>query len=155
MIDIVFQLLVFFMLTLKLIEPEGDFSINMPLGRPMEATVTDAELQPIKVRLEADPQTGELHNLRFNDRDLGAGPEVFQVLNAEINKVVLALQNVGPANAENGADMQEVELDPDFELNYKYVISAISSCSGRLTAEGTTIPLLNRIKFAQIREKEQ
>ena len=61
----------------------------------------------------------------------------------------------GPADAEDGAEAQEVELDPDFELNYKYVISAISSCSGRLTAEGTTIPLLNRIKFAQIREKEQ
>ena len=155
MIDVVFQLLIFFMLTLKLIEPEGDFNINMPLGRPSEAKVTDAELQPIKVRLEADPQTGELRNLRLNDRDLGGGPEVFQLLNAEINKVVLALRNVGPANAENGADMQEVELDPDFGLDYKYVISAISSCSGRVTAEGTTIPLLSRIKFAQVREKEQ
>ena len=30
MIDVVFQLLIFFMLTLKLIEPEGDFNINMP-----------------------------------------------------------------------------------------------------------------------------
>ena len=57
MIDVVFQLLIFFMLTLKLIEPEGDFNINMPLGRPSEAKVTDAELQPIKVRLEADPQS--------------------------------------------------------------------------------------------------
>ncbi len=33
MIDVVFQLLIFFMLTLKIIAPEGDFNINMPLGR--------------------------------------------------------------------------------------------------------------------------
>ena len=33
MIDVVFQLLIFFMLTLKIIEPEGDFSISMPLGQ--------------------------------------------------------------------------------------------------------------------------
>ena len=30
MIDIVFQLLIFFMLTLKIVEPEGDFNVNMP-----------------------------------------------------------------------------------------------------------------------------
>ncbi|MEZ6121857.1 MAG: biopolymer transporter ExbD [Planctomycetaceae bacterium] len=33
MIDVVFQLLIFFMLTLKIVEPEGDFDINMPLGQ--------------------------------------------------------------------------------------------------------------------------
>ena len=30
MIDVVFLLLIFFMLTLKIISPEGDFNINMP-----------------------------------------------------------------------------------------------------------------------------
>ncbi len=33
MIDVVFQLLIFFMLTLKITSPEGDFNINMPLGQ--------------------------------------------------------------------------------------------------------------------------
>ena len=154
LIDVVFLLLIFFMLTLKIIQPEGDFNINMPLGRPAEASVTDAELQPLKVRLEAD-QNGELQNLRFNDRNFGAGPEAFRKLNDEIQTVVTALQNVGPANAENGADTQEVELDPDFGLDYKYVISAVSACSGRVTTEGVTVPLLSRIKFAQIRKEDQ
>ena len=152
MIDVVFQLLIFFLLTLKIVEPEGDFNINMPLGRPAEASVTDAELQPLKVRLEAGAD-GELQRLLFNDRDFGGGPDAFDLLNGEVNKVVQALQNVGPANADRGAEAQEVELDPDFALDYKYVISAISACSGRMTAEGTTVPLLNRIKFAQIREE--
>jgi hypothetical protein len=96
---------------------------------------------------------GELQRLLFNDRDFGGGPAAFDLLNGEINKVVQALQNVGPANADGGAEAQEVELDPDFALDYKYVISAISACSGRMTAEGTTVPLLSRIKFAQIREE--
>jgi biopolymer transport protein ExbD len=152
MIDVVFQLLIFFLFTLKIVEPEGDFNINMPLGRPAEASVTDAELQPLKVRLEAGA-AGELQRLLFNDRDFGGGPAAFDLLNGEINKVVQALQNVGPANADGGAEAQEVELDPDFALDYKYVISAISACSGRMTAEGTTVPLLSRIKFAQIREE--
>ena len=35
MIDVVFQLLIFFMLTLKILEPEGNFDINMPVsGQP-------------------------------------------------------------------------------------------------------------------------
>ncbi len=154
MIDVVFQLLIFFLFTLKIIEPEGDFNINMPLGRPAEASVTDAELQPLKVRLEADPKTGELSSLQFNDRNFGGGEKAFELLNDEINQVVRALQNVGPADGENGADAQEVELDPDFNLDYKHVIRAISACSGRMTADGTTVPLLSRIKFAQIREEE-
>lgn len=153
MIDVVFQLLIFFMLTLKIITPEGDFNINMPLGRPAEAPVVDAELPPLRVRLTAD-ETGELRSLQFNDVDFGAGPEAFRRLNDEIHAVVTALQNVGPADAENGAEMQEVELDPDFGLDYRHVISAISACSGKVTAEGTTVPLLSRIKFAQIREKQ-
>ena len=33
MIDIVFLLLIFFMLTLKILAPEGDFNINMPIGQ--------------------------------------------------------------------------------------------------------------------------
>jgi hypothetical protein len=33
MIDVVFQLMSFFMCTLKIVAPEGDFDIRMPLGK--------------------------------------------------------------------------------------------------------------------------
>ena len=51
MIDVVFQLLIFFMLTLKIVEPEGDFMVNMPIGqRPTE---TDTPKPPvIQVKLQ-------------------------------------------------------------------------------------------------------
>ena len=53
MIDVVFQLLIFFMLTLKIIEPEGDFNINMPAsGQPSQNS--EMQLPDIKVKLRAD-----------------------------------------------------------------------------------------------------
>jgi biopolymer transport protein ExbD len=147
MIDVVFQLLIFFMLTLKVIEPEGDFDINMPLGAPAESAVTDAELPPFKVRLEAVPGSGELQQLFFNGAPLGSGPGAFQLLNSEILKAVNALTATGPENL----DKQEVEIDPDYGLNYKYIISAIGACSGKMV-DGTMVRYISRIKFAPIRQ---
>ena len=72
MIDVVFQLLIFFMLTLKIVEPEGNFDINMPLGKPQQSTVTDADLPPLKVRLIAGAD-GQLADLQFNQQSLGQG----------------------------------------------------------------------------------
>ena len=51
MIDVVFQLLIFFMCTLKMVEPEGDFDISMPLGKPIAKSDSDPELPPFKVRM--------------------------------------------------------------------------------------------------------
>lgn len=149
MIDVVFQLLIFFMLTLKIIEPEGNFDINMPLGAPSSASQSEADLPPLKVRLIADPDTGELANLTFNSQSLGNGPNSFLRLNAEILKSVNALRAAGPENL----DKQEVEIDPDYGLQYKNIIAAISACSGRLDEKGNMIRFISKIKFAPIREQ--
>ncbi|MEZ6060527.1 MAG: biopolymer transporter ExbD [Planctomycetaceae bacterium] len=148
MIDVVFQLLIFFMLTLKIIEPEGDFDINMPLGAPAEASVTDADLPPFKVRLLADPATGQLTDLQFNGRSLGTGDDAFRTLNDEIRRSVERLRAAGP-----GADKQEVEIEPDFNLDYRYVISSISAVSGTIQ-NGQMIRFISRIKFAPIRPEQ-
>jgi biopolymer transport protein ExbD len=62
MIDVVFQLLIFFMLTLKIIEPEGDFSINMPQGKPAETQNNDVVIEPKIVTMiaKADGTLGQL-----------------------------------------------------------------------------------------------
>lgn len=145
MIDVVFQLLIFFMLTLKIVEAEGDFNINMPLGRPDTSSSIDADLPVMKVRLLADAN-GELAELRFNNQPLGAGPKAFDLLNQKIGEAVNRLIAAGPSNV----DKQEVEIDPDYNLNYGYIMSAISACSGKLEAGGVT-PYIRRIKFAPIR----
>ena len=150
MIDVVFQLLIFFMLTLKIIEPEGDFDINMPLGAPTESTTTDADLPPMKVRLIADPATGELVDLQFNNRSFRNGDTAFQILNDEVRKSVNALRAAGPGNVEK----QEVEIDPDFNLDYRYTLRAMSSVSGTRMPDGSIAPLFSKVKFAPIREEQ-
>ena len=149
MIDVVFQLLIFFMLTLKIVEPEGDLDINMPLGAPQQSSMDNADLPPFKVRMQADPDTGELAMLSYNSQPLGSGPQAFLRLNSEILKSVNALNAAGPSNL----DKQEVEIDPDYCLQYKNIISAISACSGKMV-DGKMVRYIKKIKFAPIREPQ-
>ncbi|HCK41568.1 MAG TPA: biopolymer transporter ExbD, partial [Planctomycetaceae bacterium] len=58
MIDIVFQLLVFFVFTFKIVLPEGDFSIRMP-SASASTTSQPSETPLLKVRLIANDE-GEL-----------------------------------------------------------------------------------------------
>ena len=51
MIDVVFQLMIFFMLTFNIIAPEGDFDVRMPLGKSSAEPPDDLQLPPIQVRL--------------------------------------------------------------------------------------------------------
>ncbi|MCA9036661.1 MAG: biopolymer transporter ExbD [Planctomycetaceae bacterium] len=148
MIDVVFQLLIFFMLTLKIIEPEGDFDINMPIGKPASSS-SSADLQPFKVRMEADPDTGELQQLYFNGNPLGKGEGAFQLLNAEVFRSIRALEAAGSSKI---AEDQEVEIDPAYGLHYENVIAAISACSGRMD-NGKMVRFISKIKFAPIRDK--
>ena len=67
MIDIVFQLLIFFLFSFKIVAIEGDFNIRMPLAGP---GTPNAESQlPIKVRLTADAD-GNLAGIQMADRTL-------------------------------------------------------------------------------------
>ena len=147
MIDVVFQLLIFFMCTLKVIEPEGDFDISMPLGAPKESSSSEPELPPFKVRLEADA-TGELNALYFNGANLGGGDQAFAKLNSEVFRAITALAAIGPDQQEK----QEVEIDPDYNLHYKFIINAIGSCSGRLGQNGVPVRYISKIKFSPRRE---
>jgi biopolymer transport protein ExbD len=145
MIDIVFQLLIFFILTLKIVEPEGDFNINMPIGAPSQAVSNDIQLPDIKVRLKATDE-GQLEALELGRRNLGNDPaRCFDLLNREI------LNIIGSPGNPLTKDI-EVEIDADYNLNYEYVIHAVSACSGRLqtSAEGkpTIVRYVEKIKFA-------
>ena len=46
MIDIVFLLLIFFVMTFKIVAAEGDFNIKMPLARPDSGTPDESLLPP-------------------------------------------------------------------------------------------------------------
>ncbi len=139
MIDIVFQLLVFFIMTFKIVQPEGDFNIKMPIAAPSEGLPDDQQLPPIKVRLAATGD-GNLANIRLGQRPLGS----FNDLRAQVREIVG--DDRGPGSI---AESTEVELDCDFNLHFEYVIDAITAVSGYVADDGQNIvKMVEKIKFA-------
>jgi len=143
MIDVVFQLLIFFMLTLKIIRPEGEFGINMPLsGEPNPQQ--DTLLPEMKIRVLAGPNGG-LASLQLNDRDLGNDEQAFADLTASVRRIA------GDTGGE-ASDELSVEIDPDYDLNYRWFIQTVGAVSGDRLPDGTTVPLVGNIKFAPARQ---
>jgi len=136
MIDVVFQLLSFFLFSFKIAAQEGDFNIRMPLAGP--GTVEIEQQLPIKVRLAADTQ-GNLTGIQMADRSLAD----FAALHQQIMSIVAT--DAGPTAAAGTA---EVELDCDYNLKYKYVIAAVTAVSGYIAPSGHIVKLIQKIKFA-------
>lgn len=140
MIDVVFQLLIFFMLNLRIVAPEGDFNIKMPLGAAAERVTPDIPLPAINVRLVADPE-GKLAAIQMGDRALASF--------AELHENILAMVgDVGPGGV---AGDTEVEIDADYDLKYEYVVEALTAVSGQVRG-GEIIPLVEKVKFAPPRK---
>ncbi|MCE2751578.1 MAG: biopolymer transporter ExbD [Pirellula sp.] len=142
MIDIIFLLLIFFVMTFKIAAQEGDFNIRMPIGGG--AGAADTTNLPIKLRLRSNTD-GELVDIVVDDtRSFGND---FGKLRAFI------LQQTGgdaPPSPEQGP---EVEIDLDYNLRYSHVITAISTITGQ--RQGDQIQrLVERIKFAPPRKPQ-
>jgi biopolymer transport protein ExbD len=136
MIDIVFQLLTFFLFSFKIATIEGDFNIRMPLAGP---GTPDLETQlPIKVRLTADAE-GNLAGIQMADRPLPS----FAALHEQVMGIVG--NDTGPDAA---AANTEAELDCDYNLKYENVIKAITAISGYVTPDGHIVRLIQKIKFS-------
>jgi len=130
MIDVVFLLLTFFVLTFKIIVPEGDFNIRMsPMGQtqPVEAPDIDA----VRVRLVADAN-GLLSSIQLNDEDV----ENFDLLRQRVSVLCLTKPDL------------EVVLCPDEHLHYEYFIQAITAVNGE-GHEGQIRKICDNITFAR------
>ncbi len=140
MIDIVFLLLVFFVMTFKISAQEGDFNINMP--KEGEQGQADNTQLPLKLRLIADA-AGNLQEIVLNDsQSFGTNWE-------QLRGYVVGLvgDQTGPADAEG----PEVEIDLDYNLHYVHVIEAITSVTGYRSGNDI-VRLVDRIKFAKQRK---
>jgi len=136
MIDVVFQLMSFFMCSLKVVSPEGDFDIRMPLGVAAAAAPDDQQVPPIRVKLTANPD-GALAGIAMNGQPVAD----FE----ELRKRIVAL--VGADTGPNSlAERTEVELDCDYGLKYVNVVRAITSVSGKVQ-DGQIVELIKKIKF--------
>ena len=135
MIDVVFNLLVFFVMTFKIIAPEGDFNIKMPpKGAPPDSI--DIPAEPIRVRLSANPGGG-LSLISFGEKPLGRD---FMALRKAVLQYVSARGGPGKANAE-------VELNPDPHLRWEFVIEAFTAVSGEIKG-GQIYKICDKVKFA-------
>lgn len=146
MIDIVFQLLIFFIMSFKIVTPEGDFSVKMPMA-PQASTPEEQkdeeDLPPVSVRLKSTSD-GRLAEVSCGQRVLGNGEAGLM----ELRKYVLSqvAPNGGPPNPKSAAK-QEVELNCDYRLKYENVIACISYVTG-YKQNGEVIRIAEKIKFA-------
>lgn len=144
MIDIVFNLLIFFIMTFRIAAQEGDFNVQMPLASTQAGTPDPQDVQlPMKLQLRAG-EGGVLAGIQLNDKSFPG----FEQLHLEI------VQQIGDA----GPDVRqsaEVELNCDYDLRYEYVIAAITAVSGYVDPEsGEIVKLVEKIRFSPIQSAD-
>ena len=141
MIDIVFQLLVFFVFTFKIVLPEGDFNIRMPPPATQQNRPPD-ESPTLTLRMTADDE-GRLTSMKLGDRafDDSNNTSAFDKLRGYI--IGLVADEGGPGTASE----REVELECDYQLDYENVIKAITAISGYIK-DGQRFKLIEKIRFA-------
>ncbi len=140
MIDIVFQLLVFFIMTFKVVAMEGDFNIRMPLATSDATSIDETLPDLILVRLRAG-ENGKINSIAVDDESL-IDENMFLDLTDYIEKRLAA----GEGDPESTGET-EVEFDIDYGLKYQYTVKAIESVSGRIRPDGTVKKLIEKIKF--------
>ncbi len=140
MIDIVFQLMVFFVFTFRIVLPEGDFNIRMPSAEKSTAS-TPSESPLLKVRLRANAE-GQLAAVQLGDVSF-AGDAPFYQLQTQIRGLIGDAAGPGPSD-------QEVEIDADFNLKYRYAMNAITAVTGYVDDNGEQHKLVERVRFSPL-----
>lgn len=142
MIDIVFQLLTFFVMSFKIVTQEGDFNIKMPLSAAgPSSSIDEPPLPPIRIRLTANDQGG-LAGIQMGERGLTSF--------TELNEAIM--QMVGTDEGPGLRSEAEAEIDADYNLHYSEVVQAITAISGQVTPDGHIVKLIEKLKFAPPKE---
>ena len=129
MIDLVFLLLTFFVLTFRIVITEGDFNVQMSaMG---QAQFVEMDTDSVQIRLVAD-ENGLLSAIQLNGNNI----ENFALLRKLVSEIALTKPDM------------EVVLSPDEHLHYEYVIQAITAVNGELH-EGHFRKITDNIKFAR------
>jgi biopolymer transport protein ExbD len=143
MIDVVFNLLVFFIMTFKIAAMEGDFSVTMPKGGSASASSTDL---PIVVSVLAD-EKGHAASIKFNNEDLGNS---FKALSDRVIEFV----GTGPEREQMRMN-SEVEFDFSPSLRYKDAVNAITAVTGYVGDDKELVKLIEKIKFRDNSQQAQ
>lgn len=136
MIDIVFLLLVFFVMTFQVVLPEGDFALRMA-SRGEAVGPVEVHPEVVRVRLRA-ADDGSLAGLEAEGQSLASL--------AELRRLVLQVSgsNAGPRSE---ALAPEIEFDVDPRLEYRHLMAALTAVKGYRGPRGEVISLTDRIKL--------
>jgi biopolymer transport protein ExbD len=151
MIDIVFQLLAYFIMTFKVTTMEGDFNVNMPLATDSSQQIMETLDKTIVVHLTrtADGNVGPI-DVDFGSEHHSFSDEFrFQRLRDFVKSLVH--QQADPAAASEF----EVEFDIDRDLAYEYTINAVEAVSGEPLGGGRIATLIEKIRFRDNRNAAQ
>jgi biopolymer transport protein ExbD len=131
MIDIVFLLLVFFVMTFRIVPQEGDF--NVDAGKTSSRGSEMDQQIPLQLRLSADSE-GRLSELSLNGRVLSS--------RTELQPLLLSLADDGSLQS------QSLLLACDYDLAYDEVIKTLDVVTGKRNAVGVVRPLIEKVEFA-------
>jgi biopolymer transport protein ExbD len=136
MIDIVFLLLIFFVMTFKIVIPEGDFQIHMAAASPGQNAL-EAPPEVIRVRLRAAAD-GSLAGIEAEQQQLASF--------TDLRRLVLSLTQSAAGPGQH-ALAPEIEFDADPALDYLHLMAALTAVKGYIGPRGEVIELSERIKL--------
>lgn len=136
-VDIVFLLLVFFVLTFRVVPPEGDFAMDWPQSRSGESN-----LSAVRVELRRSASAPEESLITWYDSlDIAAPVRSVAALNRRAWQHTQQSSKLSPGISS--ASLQVV-LDVDPRLEYRHTIDALAALSAR-RQEGRRIVLFRNI----------
>lgn len=153
MIDIVFQLLVFFIMTYKVTALEGDYNIIMPSSSDQQTMDVDTLEDVLEVQLVAGENRWlESIQVRYGmEERTWQSPAVDDPAQRQpafnsLHNFVLGIVGSGNADPATASDI-EAELEIDYDLRYEDTVAAIEAISGYKREDGQIVKLIEKIKF--------
>jgi len=118
MIDVVFQLLIYFIITCEFVPGEGILAATMPAGTGSAAEVPKLE-SPIKILVSSRGETG----YRLDVDKSSTAPSTF----GDLKKLLDGMQekNGGPFSDEN-----PIVIQPSGEVRWQHVVNAFNAALG-------------------------
>ena len=149
--DVVLLQLIFFVLTLRIADPEGVHQVTVQANeqvivQPNEEDIRCFLIPDIHVELKT-ANDGTLAAVLLDGRKVGAGREGLDALGREISHRCRQLCEVfGPDIVAEFC----VVIEADFNLKYEYTVQAIGQCSTERSADGQLIPLGPQVRIATL-----
>lgn len=140
MIDIVFQLLVFFVMTFKITALEGDFNIQMPIQSQNSESIIENLNEPIVVKLTAGDNRN-LASIQVDQQQPFTDNDMYERLASYV------AQRAQLADDPASEDEVVVEFVIDYDLRYSATVEAVTAVTGRKNESGVVEKYIDSIKF--------